>query len=156
MYESQVNRVSKLIHDLHEKVEKLEENNSLLKEACKRVKKDNIDLRRNQDQDSLNRELSSAKIGNVLHERTIEDLKMENASYKKQNVELKSKLKEAEEFNVGNINTDTYHRVTTIDENMKRLAYLEKLFSENRYVFSDIPNTPENMKMVKLMKIWKQ
>ena len=79
-------KVSKLIHDLHEKVEKLEEDNSLLKEACKRVKKDNIDLRRNQDQDSLNRELSSAKIGNVLHERTIEDLKMENASYKKQTI----------------------------------------------------------------------
>ena len=101
-------KVSKLIHDLHEKVEKLEEDNNLLKETCKRVKKDNIDLRRNQDQDNLNRELSS--------------------------------------------NTDTYHRVTTIDDNMKRLAYLEKVFASNRYVFTDIPNTPENLKMVKMMK----
>ena len=145
-------KVSKLIHDLHEKVEKLEEDNNLLKETCKRVKKDNIDLRRNQDQDNLNRELSSAKIGNVLHERTIKDLKMENESYKRQNVELRSKLKEAEEFNVGNINTDTYHRVTTIDDNMKRLAYLEKLLEAKNYVFSEIPNTPENLKMLKLLK----
>ena len=101
-------KVSKLIHDLHEKVEKLEEDNNLLKETCKRVKKDNIDLRRNQDQDNLNRELSS--------------------------------------------NTDTYHRVTTIDDNMKRLAYLEKLLEAKNYVFSEIPNTPENLKMLKLLK----
>lgn len=136
-------KVSKLIHDLHEKVEKLEEDNNLLKETCKRVKKDNIDLKRNQDQDDLNRRLSSARIGNVLHERTIEDLKMENESYKKENVELKSKLKESGEFNVGNVN---------IDEKMKRLDYLEKVFASNRYVFSEIPNTPENLKMVKMMK----
>ena len=33
-----------------------------------------------------------------------------------------------------------------------RLAYLEKLVNEYRYVFSDIPNNEENLKMVKLMK----
>ncbi len=35
---------------------------------------------------------------------------------------------------------------------MKRLDYLEKVFASNRYVFTDIPNTPENLKMVKMMK----
>ena len=34
----------------------------------------------------------------------------------------------------------------------KRNAFLEKVFASNRYVFSEIPNTEENMKMVKLMK----
>ena len=34
----------------------------------------------------------------------------------------------------------------------KRNAFLEKLHSQHRYVFSEIPNTEENMKMVKLMK----
>jgi len=130
-------KVSKLIHDLHEKIESLE--------------KEKIDLRKNQDQDDLNRRLSSARIGNVIHERTIEDLKMENESYKRENVELKSKLKESSEFNVGKVNTDTY-TTTIYQENMNRLAYLEKHVAQHRYVFSEIPNTPENLKMVKLMK----
>lgn len=119
MYESQINRVSKLIHDLHEKIEKLEEDNNLLKETCKRVKKDNIDLKRNQDQDELNREITN--------------LKMEN-------IKLVAQL-ENDEHNVGHL-----------DEKMKRLDYLEKVFASNRYVFTDIPNTPENLKMVKMMK----
>ena len=34
----------------------------------------------------------------------------------------------------------------------KRNAFLQKLHSQHRYVFSEIPNTEENMKMVKLMK----
>ena len=130
-------KVSKLIHDLHEKIESLE--------------KEKIDLRKNQDQGDLNRRLSSARIGNVIHERTIEDLKMENESYKRENVELKSKLKESSEFNVGKVNTDTY-TTTIYQENMNRLAYLEKHVAQHRYVFSEIPNTPENLKMVKLMK----
>ena len=135
--------VGKVIHDLYEELVEVRKQNVGLTNANKIYSKQNVEFRKNQDQDKLNRELSSAKIGNVLHERTIEDLKMENESYKRQNVELKSKLKESGEFNVGNVN---------IDEKMKRLDYLEKLFSENRYVFSDIPHTPENMKMVKLMK----
>ena len=34
----------------------------------------------------------------------------------------------------------------------ERNAFLEKLHNQHRYVFSEIPNTEENMKMVKLMK----
>ena len=161
--------VGKVIHDLYEELVEVRKQNVGLTNANKIYSKQNVEFRKNQDQDKLNRELSSAKIGNVLHERTIEDLKMENESYKRQNFELKSKLKESGEFNVGNVNKEVIelrkenvrlvaqlendeHNVGHLDEKMKRLDYLEKLFSENRYVFTEIPNTPENLKMVKLMK----
>ena len=39
-----------------------------------------------------------------------------------------------------------------VDDLKKRNAFLEKLHNQHRYVFSEIPNTEENMKMVKLMK----
>ena len=39
-----------------------------------------------------------------------------------------------------------------IDDLKERNTFLEILHSQHRYVFSDIPNTEENMKMVKLMK----
>ena len=148
-------KVSKLIHDLHEKIEKLEEDNNLLKETCKRVKKDNIDLKRNQDQDELNREITNLKMENVKLVAQLEndehnvghlDEKMKRLDYLEKVFASKSG-----EFNVGIVNTDTY--CTTIyQENMKRLAYLEKHVAQHRYVFSEIPNTPENLKMVKLMK----
>jgi len=35
---------------------------------------------------------------------------------------------------------------------IKRNTFLEKLHNQHRYVFSEIPNTEENLKMVKLMK----
>ena len=95
MYESQVNRVSKLIHDLHEKVENLE----------------------------------------------------------KENVKLKSDMSDIYDNHKSNMELENdQHNVGHLDENMKRLAYLEKHVAENRYVFTEIPNTPENLKMVKLMK----
>jgi len=140
-------KVSKLIHDLHEKVEKLEEDNNLLKETCKRVKKDNIDLRRNQDQDELNRSITNLRIENDAFITEGVTLRNENEGYleeikklKKENVRLVAQL-ENDEHNVGHL-----------DEKMKRLDYLEKVFASNRYVFTDIPNTPENLKMVKMMK----
>ena len=131
-------KVSKLIHDLHEKIEKLEEDNNLLKETCKRVKKDNIDLKRNQDQDELNREITELKTEN---KRLYQACHLaEVIELRKENVRLVAQL-ENDEHNVGHL-----------DEKMKRLDYLEKVFASNRYVFTDIPNTPENLKMVKMMK----
>ena len=53
--------------------------------------------------------------------------------------ELKKEIK-----HLKNDNSRNFHR--------DRLAYLEKLINEHRYVFSDIPNNEENLKMVKLMK----
>ena len=107
-------KVSKLIHDLHEQVEKLEE--------------ENVDLKSNvsYSKDDLNRQITNLRI----KQRELE----------KENVRLVAQL-ENDEHNVGHL-----------DEKMKRLDYLEKVFASNRYVFTDIPNTPENLKMVKMMK----
>ena len=51
-------------------------------------------------------------------------------------------------------NIDLYKscHLNEVIELRKRNAFLEKLHNQHRYVFSEIPNTEENMKMVKLMK----
>jgi hypothetical protein len=72
--------------------------------------------------------------------RQITNLRIEQRELEKENIRLVAQL-ENDEHNVGHL-----------DEKMKRLAYLEKVFASNRYVFTDIPNTPENLKMVKMMK----
>ena len=118
--------VGKVIHDLYEELVEVRKQNVGLRNANEIYSKQNIDLRKNQDQDDLNRQITK--------------LKKDIHYYRQENVRLVGQL-ENDEHNVGHL-----------DEKMKRLDYLEKLFSENRYVFSDIPNTPENMKMVKLMK----
>ena len=129
-------KVSKLIHDLHEQVEEnksaidecvfLRNENEGFLEEIKELKKENTDLRKIQDQDDLNRQITNLRI----KQRELE----------KENIELVAQL-ENDEHNVGHL-----------DEKMKRLDYLEKVFASNRYVFTDIPNTPENLKMVKMMK----
>ena len=112
-------KVSKLIHDLEKELTDIRQANLRLSKANEIFRQENIDLRKNQDQDELNREITN--------------LKMEN-------IKLVAQL-ENDEHNVGHL-----------DEKMKRLDYLEKVFASNRYVFTDIPNTPENLKMVKMMK----
>ena len=72
--------------------------------------------------------------------KLIHDLHEKVENLEKENVRLVAQL-ENDEHNVGHL-----------DEKMKRLDYLEKVFASNRYVFTDIPNTPENLKMVKMMK----
>ena len=105
----------------------------MLKKECEQhiwvndeLKKENIDLRKNQDYVGLNRQIT--------------DLKTELTKFRKENVRLVAQLENDE------------HKVGHLDEKMKRLDYLEKVFASNRYVFTDIPNTPENLKMVKMMK----
>jgi len=72
--------------------------------------------------------------------KLIHDLHEKVENLEKENIRLVAQL-ENDEHNVGHL-----------DEKMKRLDYLEKVFASNRYVFSEIPNTPENLKMVKMMK----
>ena len=119
-------KVSKLIHDLHEQVDELKIDNKNAHLYIDDLKKENMDLRKNQDYVGLNRQIT--------------DLKTELTKFRKENVRLVAQL-ENDEHNVGHL-----------DEKMKRLDYLEKVFASNRYVFTDIPNTPENLKMVKMMK----
>ena len=119
-------KVSKLIHDLHEQVDELKIDNKNAHLYIDDLKKENMDLRKNQDYVGLNRQIT--------------DLKTELTKFRKENVRLVAQL-ENDEHNVGHL-----------DDKMKRLDYLEKVFASNRYVFTDIPNTPENLKMVKMMK----
>ena len=61
-----------------------------------------------------------------------DNLTRANESYRQENIDLRKEQ--------------------DIDGIKERNAFLEKLHSQHRYVFSEIPNTEENMKMVKLMK----
>ena len=61
-----------------------------------------------------------------------DNLTRANESYRQENIDLRKKQ--------------------DIDGIKERNAFLEKLHSQHRYVLSEIPNTEENMKMVKLMK----
>ena len=148
-------KVSKLIHDLHEQVEEnksaidecvfLRNENEGFLEEIKELKKENADLRKIQDQDDLNRQITNLRIKQRELEKENKRLYQachynEVIKLRKENVRLVAQL-ENDEHNVGHL-----------DEKMKRLDYLEKVFASNRYVFTDIPNTPENLKMVKMMK----
>ena len=64
-----------------------------------------------------------------------DNLTRANESYRQENIDL---------YNACHLNE--------VIELRKRNTFLEKLHSQHRYVFSEIPNTEENMKMVKLMK----
>ena len=130
--------VGKVIHDLYGELVEVRKQNVGLRNANEIYSKQNIDLRKNQDQDDLNRQITELKKEN---KRLYQACHLnEVIKLRKENVRLVAQL-ENDEHNVGHL-----------DEKMKRLDYLEKQFAENRYVFSDIPNTPENLKMVKLMK----
>ena len=122
-------KVSKLIHDLHEKVENLEKENVELKS--------NMELGVDWEYDNDGNHVAYSK--DDLN-RQITNLRIKQRELEKENVRLVAQL-ENDEHNVGHL-----------DEKMKRLDYLEKVFASNRYVFTDIPNTPENLKMVKMMK----
>jgi len=157
-------KVSKLIHDLHEQVEEnksaidecvfLRNENEGFLEEIKELKKENTDLKQKQNQDTyligdttddLNRQITNLRIKQKELEKENKRLYQachlaEVIKLRKENVRLVAQL-ENDEHNVGHL-----------DEKMKRLDYLEKVFASNRYVFTDIPNTPENLKMVKMMK----
>ena len=165
-------KVSKLIHDLHEQLEEnksaidecvfLRNENEGFLEEIKELKKENVELKSNMElgvdweydndgnhvaysKDDLNRQITNLRIKQKELEKENKRLYQachlnEVIKLRKENVRLVAQL-ENDEHNVGHL-----------DEKMKRLDYLEKVFASNRYVFTDIPNTPENLKMVKMMK----
>ena len=135
------------------KIETLEKENKKLRNEFSSqfdYSKDIVrDLREeNKELKKENQRLSSCyKIGEVLSERDKKDSNMSIdakdrriAYLEKENIRLVAQL-ENDQHNVGHL-----------DEKMKRLDYLEKLLQAKNYVFSDIPNTPENMEMLKLLK----
>ena len=91
--------------------------------------------------------------------RANESYRQENIEMRKENfgVEVAMLTKEVDDLKKENIRLQARlendeHNVGHLDKKMDRLTFLEKLHSQHRYVFSEIPNTEENMKMVKLMK----
>jgi len=170
-------KVSKLIHDLEKELTDLRQVNFDLRQDNAKHKRDNIDLRKNQDQDKLNREITDLRREITTHRasslddaKLIEDMKKKYKDLKdetckekddlvKENKRLYQACHLAEVIRLRKENVrlvaqleNDEHNVGHLDEKMKRLDYLEKIFASNRYVFTDIPNTPENLKMVKMMK----
>ena len=170
-------KVSKLIHDLEKELTDLRQVNFDLQQDNAKHKRDNMDLRKNQDQDKLNREITDLKREITTHrassldnakliddmKKKYKDLKDETRKEKddlvKENKRLYQACHLAEVIRLRKENVrlvaqleNDEHNVGHLDEKMKRLDYLEKVFASNRYVFTDIPNTPENLKMVKMMK----
>ena len=159
-------KVSKLIHDLHEQ---LEENKSAIDE-CVFLRNENEGYL--EEIRDLKREIITHRASSLDYTKLIDDMKKKYKELKddsrkikddlvKENIRFKEKLKKMSESIkeesaenvrlVAQLENDE-HNVGHLDEKMKRLDYLEKVFASNRYVFTDIPNTPENLKMVKMMK----
>ena len=78
-----------------------------------------------------------------------DNLTRANESYRQENIDLRK----------GNCGVEVsllHERIECYIKDARKLkernAFLEKLHNQHRYVFSEIPNTEENLKMVKLMK----
>ena len=71
-----------------------------------------------------------------------DNLTRANESYRQENIEMRKE----------NFGVEVAMLTKKVDDLKERNTFLEKLHSQHRYVFSEIPNTEENMKMVKLMK----
>lgn len=105
------------------RVDTVEKHNKKLREDLARGFE--LSLKDQDTIDELKKELKDVRNANL-------NLEKVNSAYRQESADLK------------NDNSRNFHR--------SRLAYLEKLVNEHRYVFSDIPNNEENLKMVKLMK----
>ena len=114
--------VDNRIRELEIEVKDIRKANDNLTRANESYRQENIDMRK---------ENYGVEVAMLTKE--VDDLK-------KENIRLQARL-ENDEHNVGHL-----------DKKMDRLAFLEKLHNQHRYVFSEIPNTEENLKMVKLMK----
>ena len=170
-------KVSTLISHLEKELTDIRQANLRLSKANEVFRQENIDLRKNQDQDKLNRQITDLKREITTHrassldnakliddmKKKYKDLKDETRKEKddlvKENKRLYQACHLAEVIRLRKENVrlvaqleNDEHNVGHLDEKMKRLDYLEKVFASNRYVFTDIPNTPENLKMVKMMK----
>ena len=71
-----------------------------------------------------------------------DNLTRANETYRQENIDLRKE----------NFGVEVAMLTKKVDDLKERNTFLEKLHSQHRYVFSEIPNTEENMKMVKLMK----
>ena len=86
--------------------------------------------------------------------RANESYRQENIDLRKENygVEVAMLTKKVDDLEKEKKELEKSCHLNEVIELRKRNAFLEKLHSQHRYVFSEIPNTEENLKMVKLMK----
>ena len=107
-------------------------------------------------------EVKLVNIGEEVDNR-IRELEIELRDTRKRYVNIETEVKDLRSANDNLTRANESYRQENIDlykschlneviELRKRNAFLEKLHSQHRYVFSEIPNTEENLKMVKLMK----
>jgi len=84
--------------------------------------------------------------------RANESYRQENIEMRKENygVEVAMLTKKVDDLEKENKELDYFKNYC--EDLIKRNTFLEKLHNQHRYVFSEIPNTEENLKMVKLMK----
>ena len=93
-------------------------------------------------------EVKLVNIGEEVDNR-IRELEIELRDIRKANDNL---TRANESYRQENIDLYKSCHLNEVIELRKRNAFLEKIHNQHRYVFSEIPNTEENMKMVKLMK----
>ena len=130
--------VDNRIRELEIEVKDIRKANDNLTRANESYRQENIDLRK-----------ENYGVEVAMLTKKVDDLEKENKDAINEGVYLRNEnegyLKEIKELK------KSCH-LNEVIELRKRNAFFEKLFSQHRYVFSDIPNTEENLKMVKLMK----
>ena len=135
--------VDNRIRELEIEVKDIRKANDNLTRANESYRQENIDLRKEQfgvEVAMLTKKVDDLKREIEIHEKA-----------EKYNADKVLKLvKEKKEFEKENKELDDFKNYC--EDLIKRNTFLEKLHSQHRYVFSEIPNTEENMKMVKLMK----
>ena len=93
-------------------------------------------------------EVKLVNIGEEVDNR-IRELEIEVKDIRKANDNL---TRANESYRQENIDLYKSCHLNEVIELRKRNTFFEKIHNQHRYVFSEIPNTEENMKMVKLMK----
>ena len=147
--------VDNRIRELEIEVKDIRKANDNLTRANESYRQENIDLRKEnygvevamltKKVDDLEKENKDAINEGVY-------LRNENEGYLEEIKELKKSCHLNEVIELRKENKELVYFKNYCEDLIKRNTFLEKLHSQHRYVFSEIPNTEENMKMVKLMK----
>ncbi len=158
--------VDNRIRELEIEVKDIRKANDNLTRANESYRQENIDLRKEQfgvevamltkKVDDLKREIEIHEKAEKYNADKVLKLVKEKKELKKENKDVINESVYLRNENEGYVEEikelkKSCH-LNEVIELRKRNAFLEKLHSQHRYVFSEIPNTEENMKMVKLMK----
>ena len=131
--------VDNRIRELEIEVKDIRKANDNLTRANESYRQENIDLRKlkKENKDAINEGVY---------------LRNENEGYLEEIKELRKSCHLNEVIELRKKNKELVYFKNYCEDLIKRNTFLEKLHNQHRYVFSEIPNTEENLKMVKLMK----